>query len=821
MNSRACPAVFLAGRRGCFHPSTKMVNSMPRKIISAFVILAFLATAVPVPGRAGEVFLPAPGVRMAVSPALLPPMILGLTVDAVGPMKFNFLIDQGDQKVPTQDQEKEFKQLIKYFLASLTIPEKDLWVNLSPYEGQRIIPQAFGQTEMGRDLLGQDYVLKQITASLIYPESELGKKFWADVYKKAHEQYGTTNIPVNTFNKVWIVPDEAMVYEHDGSAFVVKSHLKVMLEEDYLALQKSRVGAQFIASDKGLMNQTPTKDVNRLGSQVVREIVLPALEKEVNEGKNFALLRQINNALILATWYKRALKESLLGKFYVDKAKVKGVDHADRQANEKIYQRYLEAFKKGVYNFIKEDRDPYTQQTVPRKYFSGGFEGKYAQVVQVTRDQSQVSEGFIRRIKGGMDGRIVDVAMEAQDAATRDGAMISNSDITILVVDDDSDVRGMSKTILERQGYKVKEAQNGLEALEILQRQDAGISLVVSDIRMPEMDGLQLAAAIRDKKMRLPIILVSGTAGDADGLQNKNVVKVLVKPNGILRELVPAIEDNKIPETGQIRAISEDGAITPVDAAMIVRNVSDSARSTIARFWHGNLTDGLDIIFSILNGKNFGEAELAAITQEIGKITAWVEQERDKKSNGPVVRATFGTLSSGGKRIREAQGPVAIDYDLVKILNLYVLRGVQMQAFQDQKHRQVIAQEANRRLRNVFRLLLGLTTRVRNVHLWHGVDGTEFIDTTDPNLDLVMTALRTGNAPSSDQAMNAKDLGGIDLNPANLNLRIKRDGKGVPLPVGQQDMGQLNNIEGLMPVIIKIVPVTYIPALSDVLAAVN
>ena len=50
--------------------------------------------------------------------------------------------------------------------------------------------------------------------------------------------YGTTQVPVNTFNKVWIMADRAEVFEHNQTAFVVDSHLKVMLEEDYLALQK-------------------------------------------------------------------------------------------------------------------------------------------------------------------------------------------------------------------------------------------------------------------------------------------------------------------------------------------------------------------------------------------------------------------------------------------------------------------------------------------------------------------------------------------------------------------------------------------------------
>jgi len=84
-----------------------------------------------------------------------------------------------------------------------------LWVNLSPYEKDRVIPSSFGLTEMGRDLLAEDYMLKQITASLIYPEDQIGKKFWKRVYEEAAKRYKTTNIPVNTFNKVWIVPEQS------------------------------------------------------------------------------------------------------------------------------------------------------------------------------------------------------------------------------------------------------------------------------------------------------------------------------------------------------------------------------------------------------------------------------------------------------------------------------------------------------------------------------------------------------------------------------------------------------------------------------------
>ena len=99
------------------------------------------------------------------------------------------------------------------------------------------------------------------------------------VYEEAAKRYGTTNIPVNTFNKVWIVPEKAVVYENAkaGTAYVVESKLKVMLEQDYLSLQKH----EGISSEV----QTPGKDTNQLGSQIVREIVIPELTKEVNEGQ--------------------------------------------------------------------------------------------------------------------------------------------------------------------------------------------------------------------------------------------------------------------------------------------------------------------------------------------------------------------------------------------------------------------------------------------------------------------------------------------------------------------------------------------------------
>ncbi len=352
-----------------------------RQAVAWAILTAFLCTSIQMPVFAQTdplPFMPKPGVMVQLSPRFSPAYLKGIVIHPENALKFDFIIYRGDQPLNDAQKKEEYTKLTKYFLASLAIPDDDQWVNLSPYEKDRIIQEDFGKTEMGRDLLAQDYLLKQITASLIYPEDHLGKKFWDKVYAQAQKQYGTTNIPVNTFNKVWILPDDALIYEKGRTAYVLRNHLRVMLEEDYLSLAKHQ----------GL-KRAPKDTLHTLSSQIIRQIVLPELEREVNEGQNFAPLRQVYSGMLLATWYKRALKESFLSKIYANKAKVKGVDQ-DPKTNEAIFRQYLTAYKKGVFNFIKEDVDRYTHETMPRQYFSGGADSYSASRAMLHEDPIKV-----------------------------------------------------------------------------------------------------------------------------------------------------------------------------------------------------------------------------------------------------------------------------------------------------------------------------------------------------------------------------------------------------------------------------------------------
>ena len=86
----------------------------------------------------------------------------------------------------------------------------------------------------------------------------------------------------------------------------------------------------------------------------------------------------------------------------------------------------------------------------------------------------------------------------------------------ILVVDDEKSVRYVIKDALEYYGYKVTVACNGQEGLEYFNNGD-GFKLVITDIKMPIMDGIELARSIRNSAMPdIPIIAITGFCVDKD-----------------------------------------------------------------------------------------------------------------------------------------------------------------------------------------------------------------------------------------------------------------------------------------------------------------
>lgn len=109
---------------------------------------------------------------------------------------------------------------------------------------------------------------------------------------------------------------------------------------------------------------------------------------------------------------------------------------------------------------------------------------------------------------------------------------------TALLVDDDPNTRAVLRHILEVEGWRVVEARNGKEALS--RAAGTHVDVIITDIEMPEMDGIELAAHIRRRRHAIPLLAV--TRHPPEGVNADLFDEVLSKPVSVsdLREWLAA-----------------------------------------------------------------------------------------------------------------------------------------------------------------------------------------------------------------------------------------------------------------------------------------
>jgi PAS domain S-box-containing protein len=119
------------------------------------------------------------------------------------------------------------------------------------------------------------------------------------------------------------------------------------------------------------------------------------------------------------------------------------------------------------------------------------------------------------------------------ETAGKEGSEALQGSETILVVEDETDLRRLARTFLERCGYRVIEAANGKEALQIWQSDGEKIDLLLTDLVMPEgISGRQLAEALRGERSSLKVVYTSGYSGEILGTDSELLAEenYLAKP---------------------------------------------------------------------------------------------------------------------------------------------------------------------------------------------------------------------------------------------------------------------------------------------------
>ncbi|MBI4706359.1 MAG: hypothetical protein HY761_00310 [Candidatus Omnitrophica bacterium] len=277
--------------------------------------------------------------------------------------KFNIMLDKGDAKnLPSQELQNTGKDLLSYFLVGVTLPNEAFWVNLRPDAEDQVIDELLARTDVGKIMLEADLQLKKDTSLYTSPQTPQGKEYWRRLYKKAEELFGSDNITIPTLTRPWIVPGEIIVRESkDGSAYIYKATLKVMLEQDHL-----KNSATYSFKDPR------QKELNEYSSQLIRELIISNLTKEVNSSKKYAELRQVFYSLILSRWFKsRFVGKAGTYASMINKKDLTSLSSKTNWSKLTYISAYKKSFAEGEYN-IKEPVTTPSGQVI-RSYFSGGL----------------------------------------------------------------------------------------------------------------------------------------------------------------------------------------------------------------------------------------------------------------------------------------------------------------------------------------------------------------------------------------------------------------------------------------------------------------
>ena len=235
---------------------------------------------------------------------------------------------------------------------------------------------------------------------------------------------------------------------------------------------------------------------------------------------------------------------------------------------------------------------------------------------------------------------------------------------TILIVDDDRPIRSTLKEILEFEKFKVEDAEDGQMAISKVEKND--YDLILCDIKMPKMDGIEVLQKIQELKPHIPVVMISGH-GDIEtavGAIKLGAFDFIAKPLDLNRLLVTvrnALDRNELVEqTKQLRKkvyksklndiIGESEPImavkamiekvAPTDARVLITGSNGTGKELVARNLHKN---------SSRKKAPFIELNCAAIPSELieselfghekGAFTSAVKQKK-----GNFEQAEGGTL---------------------------------------------------------------------------------------------------------------------------------------------------------------------------------
>jgi DNA-binding NtrC family response regulator len=253
----------------------------------------------------------------------------------------------------------------------------------------------------------------------------------------------------------------------------------------------------------------------------------------------------------------------------------------------------------------------------------------------------------------------------------------------ILLIDDEKSIRNVLKDILQHEGYRIEEAADGEQGLQKMAAQP--FDLVLCDIKMPKMDGLEVLQQIMQLQPDVPVIMISGhgtieTAVDAVKkgafdfiakppdlnrllitIRNALDKNTLVKETRVLKKKVQRVQDIIGSSEGIAKIKSTIEKVAPTDARVLVTGENGTGKELVARWLHEKSNRANQSLIEVncaaipaelIESELFGHEKgsfTSAIKQRIGKF--------EQAHGGTLFLDEIGdmTLSAQAKVLRALQ----------------------------------------------------------------------------------------------------------------------------------------------------------------------
>lgn len=253
------------------------------------------------------------------------------------------------------------------FMTGLGISDDKFWVNLLPWEPDRIIDEKLSESDVGRIMLEADLQMKRDLVNYLNPcVSENAKALYNLLKNKEDtlvqlcmdkfpgEIKNVNNVKFRPITRYCIIPDKIFVYSNRTQIYIINSSLSIRSEPivDHTSFDVNNQDSKTLS--KGCLEELnkSAKEYGEYKKDMIEQMILPFVIADVNYDDKYNNLREIYVALALAQWYKSTIDPSrdMFQNIYTsDFAAAKSLNH---WSPYEIWEEYIYSFENGEYKCL-------------------------------------------------------------------------------------------------------------------------------------------------------------------------------------------------------------------------------------------------------------------------------------------------------------------------------------------------------------------------------------------------------------------------------------------------------------------------------------